>query len=86
MRYASSRKPFSERTIPLDPAFRQGLVDAGYAEGHDVVIEWRSANGDNARVPELAADLVHRNVELIVVESTVAAQSLKPPRPPPQLS
>src|SRR5215831_8035990 len=32
--------------------FRQGLVDAGYAEGRDVVVEWRYANGDYARVPE----------------------------------
>jgi len=39
-------------------AFRQGLLDAGYFEGRDVVIEWRFANGDYARVPELAADLV----------------------------
>jgi putative ABC transport system substrate-binding protein len=30
--------------------FRQGLLDAGYVEGRDVVIEWRSANGDYARV------------------------------------
>ena len=35
-------------------AFRQGLRDAGYAEGRDVVIEWRSADGDYARIPELA--------------------------------
>ena len=44
-------------------AFRQGLRDAGYAEGRDVVIEWRSANGDYDRIPELAADLVQRKVE-----------------------
>ena len=48
-------------------AFRQGLRDAGYAEGSDVVIEWRSANGDYAVVPALAADLVQRNVDVIVV-------------------
>ena len=58
-------------------AFRQGLLDAGYAEGRDVVIEWRSANGDYARVPELAADLVQRKVDVIVVESTPAAQAVK---------
>ena len=52
-------------------AFRQGLRDAGYAEGRDVVIEWRSANGDYARVPELVADLVQRKVDVIVVDSTV---------------
>jgi len=58
-------------------AFRQGLRDAGYAEGRDVVIEWRYANGDYERVPELAADLVQRKVDVIVVESTVAAQAVK---------
>jgi len=58
-------------------AFRQGLRHAGYAEGRDVVIEWRSANGDYARIPELAADLVQRKVDVIVVVSTVAAQAAK---------
>jgi putative ABC transport system substrate-binding protein len=57
--------------------FRQGLQDAGYAEERDVVIEWRFAGGDYARVPELAADLVHRKVDVIVVGSTVAAQAVQ---------
>src|SRR5687767_3056324 len=47
-------------------AFRQGLRDGGYVEGRDVVIEWRSADGDYARVPQLAADLVARKVDVIV--------------------
>jgi putative ABC transport system substrate-binding protein len=58
-------------------ALRQGLRDAGYSEGRDVVIEWRSANGDYDRVSELAAELVQRKVEVIVVESTPAAQAVK---------
>ena len=57
--------------------FRQGLRDAGYAEGRDLVIEWRFANGDYARVPELAADLVQRKVDVIVVDSVVATQAVK---------
>jgi putative tryptophan/tyrosine transport system substrate-binding protein len=40
--------------------FRLGLRDAGYSEGRDVVIEWRSANGNYDRVPALVADLVQR--------------------------
>jgi putative tryptophan/tyrosine transport system substrate-binding protein len=56
---------------------RQGLRDAGYTEGRDVVIEWRSANGDYARIPELAADLVQRKVDVIVVETTRAAEVVK---------
>jgi putative ABC transport system substrate-binding protein len=57
--------------------FRQGLRDAGFSEGRDVVLEWRSANGDYGRVPELVADLVQRKVDVIVVDSTVAAQVAK---------
>ena len=58
-------------------AFRQGLRDAGYAEGRDVVIEWRSAEGDYKRVPELAADLVESKVEVIVTDSTIGTRALK---------
>ena len=61
----------------LAQQFRQGLLDAGYIEGRDVLIEWRSASGDYARVPELVADLVQRNVDVIVVMTTVAAQAAK---------
>jgi putative ABC transport system substrate-binding protein len=57
--------------------FRQGLLDAGYADGRDVVIEWRSANGDYNRAPALAADLIQSKVDVIVVESTPAAQAVK---------
>jgi hypothetical protein len=39
-------------------AFRQGLNDGGYVEGRDVAIESRWAEGQSARLPELAADLV----------------------------
>jgi putative ABC transport system substrate-binding protein len=56
--------------------FRQGMQEAGYVEGRDVVIEWRSANGDYARIPELIADLVEHNVDVIVVETTLAAKAL----------
>src|ERR1700694_2868888 len=53
-------------------AFRRGLRDAGYVEGRDVVVEWRSANGDYARLPQLAADLVERKVDVIVADTTQA--------------
>jgi len=42
-----------------------------------VVIEWRTARGDYAQLPALAADLVERRVEVIVVAGTVAAQATK---------
>ena len=47
-------------------ALRHGLRDAGYLEGRDVRVEWRVANGDYARVPELVADIVHRKADVIV--------------------
>lgn len=58
-------------------AFQQGLLEAGYCEGRDISIEWRSANGDYAQVPGLAADLIDRKVDVIVVETTVAARALQ---------
>jgi putative ABC transport system substrate-binding protein len=57
--------------------FRQGLRDTGYSEGRDVVIEWCFANGDYARLPALAADLVKSKVDVIVVDSTPATQAAK---------
>jgi putative ABC transport system substrate-binding protein len=55
----------------------QGLEDAGYVEGRDVRLEWRSAKGDYDRLPELAADLVNSKVDVIVVEHTLAVLALK---------
>jgi putative ABC transport system substrate-binding protein len=55
--------------------FRRGLLDAGYVEGRDVVIEWGLANGDYARAPELIADFVQRKVDVIVVDGSQAARA-----------
>ena len=57
--------------------FRLGLRDAGYFEGRNVVIEWRSAKGDYNRVPELVADLIQSRVDVIVLDSTVATEASK---------
>ena len=64
-------------TEEMVQAFRQGLLDAGWVEGRDVVIDWRHAHGNYDRLPQLAVDLVQSKVDVIVVSDTPSAQAAK---------
>jgi len=61
-----------DRFPHLMGAFRQGLNEAGYVEGRNVAIEFFAAEGRTDRLPALAADLVHRQVALIVTTGGTA--------------
>lgn len=78
--YLSSRSPADSAHIIS--AFRQGLKDGGFIEGQNVAIEYRFAEGQSARLPNLASELVRRPVNLVVAtggtSSSVAAKPVVP--------
>src|SRR5215510_2311783 len=68
--------PLSAMTDRID-AFRQGLRELGYIEGKNIVIEWRSPEGNPDRMPTLAAQLVQLKVDVIVTAGGAATGPAK---------
>src|SRR5437870_5494202 len=62
---------------PILASFREGLREFGYADGENILIELRWADGHSERFPTLAAELVASPVDLLVTASEAAAQAAK---------
>jgi ABC-type uncharacterized transport system substrate-binding protein len=61
-----------EKYEPFVNAFLQGLKETGYTEGQNLIIEYRWADGQYARFPEMVRDLVGRQVAVIAVNTPAA--------------
>src|SRR5215831_5791890 len=68
--YVHSDSP--QTVAGLLAAFREGLSETGYIEGQNVAIEYRWAENDLSRIPELVADLVRRRVAVIAAPGSSA--------------
>src|SRR5687768_14421622 len=67
----------ASQALPPRAAFLQGLRDLGWVEGQTIRIEWRFAEGNAERLPDLATELVRLRVDLIFTETTLAARAAK---------
>ena len=69
-----SRIPHRNLNVKLVSAFVKGLSETGYVEGQNLTIEYRWANNDYTRLPELVADLIRRRVNVIACPAATQAE------------
>ena len=72
-----TNKPSDPAEAHLWQAFQLGLRERGWIEGRNILIEFREAEGNLARLPELAADLVRLKVDLILARASTFVQPAK---------
>src|SRR5262245_53552658 len=73
MLHSQTQASEASRLVPI----QQGLAEAGFTVGRNVAIEHRYADGQNARLPALAAELVQARVNVIFANTTPPASAAK---------
>ena len=75
---SASREPAGSFSEPRVESFRQGLAKLGYAEGRNIHIEYRFADGDRSRLSAYAAELVALPVDVIVLGDAPSVSAVRP--------
>jgi putative tryptophan/tyrosine transport system substrate-binding protein len=65
------------RSSPQNQAFEQRLRERGYVDGQNIAFDYRNAEGEVGKLPGLAADLVHRGVNVIVTTTDPGTRAAK---------
>src|SRR5690242_16741847 len=76
-RHIGILSPFHTSSDAFRQAIEQRLRELGYVEGRNIVIEYRPSDGRVDQLPQLATELVKRNVDVIVTTSAAGVQAAK---------